>query len=31
MIHGLYNATLFSVLYVVVAFGDRLPEQALLI
>jgi membrane protease YdiL (CAAX protease family) len=30
LIHGLYNATLFSLLYVVVAFSDQLPEQALL-
>ena len=29
-IHGLYNATLVSLLYVVVAFGDQLPETALL-
>jgi membrane protease YdiL (CAAX protease family) len=28
LIHGLYNATLFSLLYVVVAFGDQLPDQA---
>jgi len=27
MIHGFYNATLFSMLYLVVAYGDQLPEQ----
>lgn len=26
MIHGLYNATLFSLLYVVVAYGDQMPQ-----
>ena len=26
LIHGVYNATLFSLLYVVVAFGDQLPD-----
>jgi membrane protease YdiL (CAAX protease family) len=26
LIHGIYNATLFSLLYVVVAFGDQLPD-----
>jgi membrane protease YdiL (CAAX protease family) len=30
LVHGLYNATLFSLLYLVVAFGDELPQQALL-
>ncbi|WP_436931267.1 CPBP family intramembrane glutamic endopeptidase [Halosimplex halobium] len=27
LIHGIYNATLFTLLYVVVAFGDQLPDQ----
>ncbi|MBX0321404.1 CPBP family intramembrane metalloprotease [Halomicroarcula sp. F13] len=27
MIHGLYNATLFTILYVVVKYGDQLPQQ----
>jgi len=26
LIHGIYNATLFTLLYVVVAFGDQLPD-----
>jgi len=26
LIHGFYNATLFSMLYVVVAYGDQLPQ-----
>ncbi|WP_415381704.1 lysostaphin resistance A-like protein [Halosimplex sp. TS25] len=26
LIHGIYNATLFSLLYVVVAFSDQLPD-----
>lgn len=26
MIHGIYNATLFSLLYVVIAFSDQLPD-----
>lgn len=30
LIHGLYNATLFTLLYVVVALGDELPQQAVL-
>jgi len=27
LIHGFYNATLFTLLYVVVAFADQLPQQ----
>ncbi|GGN87546.1 CPBP family intramembrane glutamic endopeptidase [Haloarcula pellucida] len=30
LIHGLYNATLFTMLFVVVKYGDQLPQQALL-
>ncbi|WP_276271566.1 CPBP family intramembrane glutamic endopeptidase [Haloarcula litorea] len=30
LIHGAYNATLFTLLYVVVRFGDQLPQSALL-
>ncbi|WP_436924667.1 CPBP family intramembrane glutamic endopeptidase [Halosimplex amylolyticum] len=26
LIHGIYNATLFSLLYVVIAFSDQLPD-----
>jgi len=28
LIHGFYNATLFTMLYVVIEFGDELPEGA---
>ncbi|MCU4799557.1 CPBP family intramembrane metalloprotease [Halobacteria archaeon HArc-gm2] len=28
LIHGFYNATLFTLLYVVIEFGDELPDQA---
>lgn len=30
LIHGLYNATLFTALYAVVVYGDQLPQQAVL-
>lgn len=30
LIHGFYNATLFSLLYVVVAYSDQLPQQSVL-
>lgn len=28
LIHGIYNATLFSLLYITIAFADQLPEQS---
>lgn len=31
LIHGFYNATLFGMLYLVVAYGDQLPQQGLLV
>ncbi|WP_254274159.1 CPBP family intramembrane glutamic endopeptidase [Haloarcula marina] len=30
LIHGVYNATLFTTLYLVVRFGDQIPQQAML-
>lgn len=31
LIHGAYNATLFSLLYVTIAFGDKFPDAATLL